>query len=135
MRPPFADTALGIALGACIGRRALRTSDKPCRLLLTESHQWSPRPRRSGRNGRRVEVPPGRVGQRSIEMVEQADGPRALTMRRDLVIRQSRVEKGKLPKGVHEPRPDEEGLSIVETVAPVGRVASEGDHERPVAPR
>ena len=56
-----------------------------------------------------------------------------MAVRGDERVRQARVEGGELPEGVHEPGPDEEGLTVVEAVALSGCVAAEGELERPVA--
>jgi hypothetical protein len=77
----------------------------------------------------------GRLGERSVELMEEVDCPRSLTAGRDEVLGQSRVEKRKLPEVVHETRPDEKGLAVVEAVAPGECVPSESGHEGPVALR
>src|SRR5512132_3710471 len=77
----------------------------------------------------------GRLGEQPVELMEEVDCPRPLTLGRDEVLGQSRVEERKLPEVVHETRPDEKGLAVVEAVAPGGRVASERGHEGPVALR
>jgi hypothetical protein len=77
----------------------------------------------------------GRLGERPVELMEEVDCPGSLTVGRDDVLGQSRVEKRKLPEVVHEARPDEKRLAIVKAVAPGGCVTSESGHKGPVAPR
>ena len=79
-------------------------------------------------------MPLGRLGQRFVQLVKEADGAGAVTVRREEVVGQPGIEEGELAKGVHEPRAHEEGVAVLETLAAVS-VPSEEVHERVVAPR
>jgi len=75
----------------------------------------------------------GRRGQRSVETVEEGDRPLAVAPRLDEFVRETRVEEGELAEGMHESRPDEEGIAVTQSVCRGMRL--EGGHEGAVAVR